>query len=167
MPGRYPEELTLVDESMAPLLSQLWEQGIRTFASCQELETGEAYIAFTTTDDAQRFLQLLVPNARYTDHFSQRAMNCELEVIREGEWVKLSGAWTHSTDIQHLDPDGCRHLGAPFEVSPYPPEERKPFFTTALYFPATDLPLILARLQKETDATEDEEACAGGVSGRS
>lgn len=48
-----------VDVKIAPLLSKLWEAGIRSLCSCQGGDSSLAYILFSSPEDADKFRNML------------------------------------------------------------------------------------------------------------
>jgi hypothetical protein len=47
-----------VDVKIAPLIRRLWDSGIDTVQSCQEIEPGTAYIGFPNIAVARRFIRM-------------------------------------------------------------------------------------------------------------
>ena len=58
----YPgyDQIIDVDEEMAPILRALWDKGIMTCNSCQEIEPGTMWIEFYSAEDVEDFITLLV-----------------------------------------------------------------------------------------------------------
>lgn len=48
-----------IDEGIAPLILAMWEAGIMTSSSCQEIEPGIMWIEFPSSEDLEDFLTLL------------------------------------------------------------------------------------------------------------
>jgi hypothetical protein len=67
--GRHPtinlrspwQEMIPIDEDMAPIITFLWRQQIKTYACCQESQDGTAFISFD--HDARAEVELLIPAA--------------------------------------------------------------------------------------------------------
>ena len=54
------DQMIDVDAEMAPLLRALWDKGIMTCNSCQEIEPGIMWIEFYSAEDVEAFVTLLV-----------------------------------------------------------------------------------------------------------
>jgi hypothetical protein len=54
------DQMIDVDAEMAPLLRVLWDKGIMTCNSCQEIEPGIMWIEFYSAEDVEAFVTLLV-----------------------------------------------------------------------------------------------------------
>lgn len=64
----HPDGGTLpVDRGIAPLVRELWRVGAPTTGSCQELNPGEAWVAFATVEDAERMATLVGPSAQVVE----------------------------------------------------------------------------------------------------
>jgi len=58
-----------VDVKIAPLIRRIWDFGIATVQSCQEIEPGTAYIAFPNIAAARKFIRMGRPRERARDRY--------------------------------------------------------------------------------------------------
>jgi hypothetical protein len=58
-----------VDVKIAPLIRRLWDLGIETVQSCQEIEPGTAYIGFPNIAVARKFIRMGKPRERSRDRY--------------------------------------------------------------------------------------------------
>lgn len=127
-----------VDERLAPLILELWRAGIKTALSCQQHLTSKAWIAFTTADDAKRFLDII----------------CSGDV-RHRAWARREswyfGAWD-KTATSLPEPHTGHPAGWEFHVSPFDDDRTgdRPSFRLVInvLLPRRDVKIVLQRLRE-------------------
>lgn len=123
--GEYHEE---IDELLAPLIETIWRLGIHTAMSCQETSPGIAWIEFDSLDDLQRFLNIVARYEPGTDTLYSR-IHYDLNPL-------FAGAWEYQLNFIDLN-----------ELDDFSGETFFDF-TVGAYFPVTDIPLLLDRLNE-------------------
>jgi hypothetical protein len=113
-----------VDEGMASLLEALWQRGIDTTASCQESDGGYAWVAFDAVEDAIRFQQLAL------DLEDCMASPGLADLWERAFFITKVGEGPHDRHFWNWVLNGDEEVAG--EVH--------------LYFPPSDIPLILEQL---------------------
>ena len=131
--GSWCEE---IDEALAPLIRQIWIAGIETDMSCQETEPGIAWIEFPGIEALFRFLNLVTRYESGVDTLYNR--------IRYQLTGPMSApVWEYQLNLMDL-----------FEGQEEQTNDGLTYFdaTVGVYFPATDIPVLLERLQAINNA---------------
>ena len=127
----YQNEDVEIDEVLAPLIQEIWKADIVTMMSCQETESGIAWIEFDSMDDLLKFLNIVSEYEEGVDTLYNR-INHQLT----GDITKP--IWHYQVNLQDLDeyePD--REDGGLVDF----------LATVGIYFPHEDLPIIFERIQ--------------------
>jgi hypothetical protein len=124
-----------VDELIAPLIMELWRCGIRISHSAQKAAHGFVFLQFPTVLDATEFLKTVAPEYDPEDHsLYERVLGHYADCKK---WVIKSRLVDYHR-IEILNEDGT------IDVS----HRAKPClgFTVSVWFPPSDLPAVMARL---------------------
>lgn len=123
-----------IDEVLAPLIAAIWQAGIKTIMCCQETDPEIAWIEFDSVGDLEGFLNIVARYEVGVDNLYNR-INHELT----GEMS--APAWEYQ--LNPLDLNQCNSYQGATEID----------FTVGVYFPISDIPVILDRLTKAIAAT--------------
>lgn len=125
-----------IDEALAPLIQELWRAGITTTMSCQELEPEVAWIEFPSIEELFRFLNVTTRYEPGVDTLYNRILD------------QLTGPMSAPTWEYQL------HLMDIFEGQEEQIVDGLACFDAmvSVYFPTTDIPVVLQRLQAFNNA---------------
>lgn len=131
-----------IDRRIAPLISALWDMGIRTYNSCEDnIPAGYVWIHFATAEDALMFLRAVTRDVDQKDHLYRRIMGEDPE-------------WIYSPIVMDRNV-----INAPIGYEPVYLGNPDPTFSMSVRFPATDLETILERMARmKTDAKVEKTA---------
>src|SRR5262249_18565268 len=125
-----------IDKLLVPLIRQIWKAGIETIMSCQEVEPGICWIEFEP-DQLEKFLNIIAKYEDGADTLYNRIVGELTGPKSAPEWVYLFSP--HNYAIDPDDPDSYDASG------PY----LGAFYLAAdVYFPQSDLPVLLKRLKR-------------------
>lgn len=127
--GPWCEEIDIV---LAPLIREIWIAGIETFMSCQETEPGISWIEFPGVAELLEFLNLVTRYEEGADTLYNR-INYQLTgQLSAPTWfyqLNLLDIFEGQVE-QTVDGNSCLEA------------------TVGVYFPSTDIPVLLERLKK-------------------
>ena len=125
-----------IDEVLAPLIAALWTAGIETMMCCQEVEPGIAWIEFTSVEELFHFLNLVT---RYEPGVDTRYNRIDHQLTGP----MSAPVWEYQlnlTDIFEGQEEQVIGGLVCFDA------------TVGVYFPTTDIPVLLQRLQAFNNA---------------
>jgi hypothetical protein len=127
-----------IDEALAPLITAIWKCGIGTMMSCEEVDPGIAWIEFDSIEDLRGFVNLVADYEDGADTLYNRINN------------QLAGdlsapPWEYQLHLRDLN--ACASYMGPTYVE----------FSVGVYFPVSDIPVIVERLQAFMDAEMEVE----------
>ncbi len=120
-----------IDEDLALLIKEIWNAGIETMMSCQEVEPGIAWIEFDAVNELLRFLSLVTIYEPGVDTLYNRINHQRLGQMSAPEWwyrFSLMDIF-EGQEEQVVEKEAC------FDA------------TVGVYFPTTDIPLLVQRLE--------------------
>lgn len=137
-----------IDRTIAPLIRELWKADIPTINSCEEVRPGWVWIQFPATTFAEAFLD---STARYDDGLD------DLYYRIRREWTsnnrrEIAGAWKYEVYPQDLTVDETE-LEAKGDEACLGPSHF--VFVTSVFFPQSDLPIILAHMKDLNEANSE------------
>lgn len=118
-----------IDEGIAPLITAIWEAGIVTMMSCQETAPGIAWIEFDSVDDLASFLNIV---ARYEPGVDTLYNRINYQLTGE----MSAPLWEYQ--LNPMDINECDSYEGATDIE----------FTVGVYFPTSDIPMILDRLSE-------------------
>jgi hypothetical protein len=135
-----------IDETIAPLILEMWKAGVRTANSCEDnLPQGFVWIQFRTTQDAERFLNII---GEFED--DDPAPSRYRRMLGEGEWPN---EWRYAIGLEdwavdwEVDEDGLiietRGQDRPILC-----------FWVSIRFPRSDLSWVTERIAYHNGRTE-------------
>lgn len=129
---RYEDEDIEIDEALVPLIQEIWKADIATMMSCQETESGIAWIKFDSMDDFLRFLNIV---AKYQE--GANTLYNRINYQLTGDISKP--LWEYNITLHDIESaaEERRQVGGivDFDV------------TVGLYFPREDMSIIFERIQ--------------------
>jgi hypothetical protein len=131
--GPWREE---IDVGLAPLITEMWKAGIETMMCCQEVELGIAWIEFSEIKELYRFLNLVT---RYEPGSDTRYNRINWHV----RGPMSTPEWTYQFNLHDMfegEEEQTIHELARF------------YATVGVYFPATDISVLLQRLRVHNQA---------------
>jgi len=131
--GPWREE---IDEALVPLIREIWKAGIETFMSCQEMDPGIAWIEFPSVEELFRFLNMVTRYEPGVDTLYNRINHQRTGPMSAPVWeyqLNLMDIF-EGQEEQVIDGLVC------FEGM------------ASVYFPTTDIPVLLQRLQAFNNA---------------
>jgi hypothetical protein len=130
-----------IDEAIVPLIQAMWEAGIKTYQSCQDMPSGYVWIQFESSHDVEKFLNIIakyetVSASLYTR--MQHGYN-SWPVPQVGQWqyvVVADDLWADEVDAKNGDGQETYDCEPEFML------------LIGVHFPQTDLPEVLRRLKR-------------------
>jgi hypothetical protein len=145
-----------IDQDIATLIEQIWQAGIRTAMSCQDVQ-GAVWVEFETAGDLAAFL-----NAAGMYERGEGTLHSRIDGRVPGPGEPSETPWKYKVLVfdralhgaEEVGPEGqpglVWHAGPPdFAVLP------------SVYFPRSDLPAVLERMRRHNEAIMDEGDEAG------
>lgn len=132
--GNWSEQ---IDEEMAPLIREIWNAGVDTMMCCQEVAPGIGWIEFPSVEDLLRFLNIVTVYEPGVDTLYNR-------IRHDLAGTTSSPEWEFQFNLLDICDTGESRSGG----------ERVCFEpTVGAYFPASDIPLLIERLQEFNEVT--------------
>lgn len=131
-----------IDEEIAPLIEEIWKADMGTTNSCQENQSGIAWIGFTTSFEAAEFLDIVA--GEYSAEFDS------LYNRIRGKWDSTSdpvqGMWQYSlypvdVSVRQWDVDENT-------IDEEAIGSREFIFHVSIRFPRTDIDVLLQRMRE-------------------
>jgi len=151
----YPGEKSTmdIDEGIAPLIQAMWEAGILTSSSCQEIEPGIMWIEFPSSEDLEDFLTLLtlvLDDALLSTSDAYASLRSRILGKTDGSALP----WRYEAH-----PLECRD-----EIEPRVPICCGIALTVSAMFPVQDYPLVLELLDRYLNHCSDAAGMTGPTS---
>lgn len=131
--GPWREE---IDEALAPLIGEIWKAGIETMMSCQETEPGISWIEFDSAEETLRFLNLIARYEPGVDTLYNRIHDQRTGPMSAPVWEYQFNLMDVFDGVEGPVTDGMSDFDA----------------TVGVYFPTTDIPVLLQRLEAFNNA---------------
>jgi hypothetical protein len=130
----YGDQSAHVDKGIASLIFEMWRAGITTYQSCQGNPPGWIWLQFASSDEVQRFLNIVsLPEGEKGPLYDRMTYGY-------GPSFRRKGQWRYKPVVFDLEDDA----EGEFEEDDW----QGPLFQMliAIHFPESDLPEVLRRL---------------------
>jgi hypothetical protein len=128
-----------IDVEIAPLIKELWRAGVATVLSCQDNQADRVWIAFDSSEDLARFLDIVGEYEEGEGTLYDRIQSADDHTTRPdrgGWWYSLWPSDLACDEDDDHDEEADEWLGPQFAVS------------LSVRFPRADLPTVLQRLKQ-------------------
>jgi hypothetical protein len=144
-----------IDEAIAPLILEIWKAGIRTANSCEDnVPRGFVWIQFPTTQDAERFLNII---GEYEDE--EPAPSRYRRVLAEAEWP---GEWRYAVGLEDWAVD-CEVDEENWIVEKRTRDRPMFCFWVSIRFPRSDIRWVTQRITDHNVRAEGRSMAMAGA----